>query len=115
MNTYKNLQGKSAITQRIIDKVREAVHAIVPNADIILFGSRARGDALDYSDWDFLILTEKQPHFELVTQIRDKLYEIELEMDTILSAIIRSRKEWESGIMAGLPFKQEVEKDGVRI
>ena len=64
---------------------------------------------------NFLILTEKQPHFELVTQIRDKLYEIELEMDTILSAIIRSRKEWESGIMAGLPFKQEVEKDGVRI
>ena len=43
----------------ILEKVKEIVHATDPEAEVILFGSRARGDAMEDSDWDILILTPK--------------------------------------------------------
>lgn len=43
-------------TDKLLEQVKLSVHAIVPNAKIILYGSRARGTARADSDWDFLIL-----------------------------------------------------------
>ena len=40
----------------LLDQVKQTIHEIEPEADIILYGSRARGDAHPESDWDFLIL-----------------------------------------------------------
>lgn len=40
----------------LLEQVKQSVHEIEPDADIILYGSRARGDAHAESDWDFLIL-----------------------------------------------------------
>lgn len=41
---------KSGLTANVAKKIR----SIVRDADIILFGSRVRGDAEKHSDWDFL-------------------------------------------------------------
>lgn len=43
----------------ILQAVKQTLHLVVPNAKIILFGSRARNDAQEDSDWDLLILIEK--------------------------------------------------------
>jgi len=51
----------------------------------------------------------------LETQIKDSLYDIELETDTVLSSIIRSKQEWLSARYAVVPLRQEVEKDGIAI
>jgi len=40
----------------LLECVKQAVHEVEPEADIVLYGSRARGDAHAESDWDFLIL-----------------------------------------------------------
>ena len=42
----------------LIEQIRQAVYEIEPEAEIILYGSRSRGDALSESDWDFLILVD---------------------------------------------------------
>lgn len=42
----------------IINLVKQAISEIEPNADVILYGSRARGTSDGDSDWDFLILTD---------------------------------------------------------
>lgn len=44
------------MNMRDINKAAAALHRAAPNATIILFGSRARGDADDDSDADFLII-----------------------------------------------------------
>ena len=41
----------------IAQQVKATVRQIDPQAEVILFGSRARGDARKDSDWDFLVLT----------------------------------------------------------
>ena len=48
-----------------------------------------------------------------ILEIRDRLYDLELETDTVLSSIIRTKKEWNSPKYAVLPYKKIVEQDGV--
>lgn len=42
----------------IPNKVKEIVHRYDKDAELILFGSRARDDWHEESDWDFLVLSE---------------------------------------------------------
>ncbi len=43
----------------IYDKIRNTVKSCLPDARVMLFGSRARGDADRHSDYDLLIITPK--------------------------------------------------------
>ena len=36
--------------QELLDRLKQTVHEVEPSAEIILFGSRARGDAASDSD-----------------------------------------------------------------
>jgi len=49
----------------LLSTVRKKIRDIDPEARIILFGSRARGDSNPNSDWDFLILTRKEVNQDL--------------------------------------------------
>jgi len=111
----ENHNRRPIIKSKIVHAVQDAIQAIVSNADIILYGSRVRGESKLHSDWDFLVLVSDPPNFELVSQIRDKLYDIELEMDTLISVIIRSKQDWASKTFSKIPFKHEVEREGVRL
>ena len=38
--------------EQILKMIGDSVHTVDPTAEVILFGSRARGDARKDSDWD---------------------------------------------------------------
>jgi hypothetical protein len=40
---------------------------------------------------------------------------VELETDTVLSSIIRSKQEWLSARYAVTPLRQQIESDGIAI
>jgi predicted nucleotidyltransferase len=99
----------------LLKQVKTAVLTLAPNAEIILYGSRARGTARTDSDWDFLILLPASRDRTLEAQIQDRLYDVELETETVLSSIIRSKQEWHSSRYAVLPLRLQIEQDGVRL
>ncbi|WP_346236875.1 nucleotidyltransferase domain-containing protein [Niabella insulamsoli] len=67
-----------------------------PNATLILFGSRARGDWQEDSDWDFLILTDKEELKDLHEDIRnDVLEQIEWKTFEVVQTIVRNKKDWQ--------------------
>lgn len=99
----------------LLQRVKTAVQALAPTAEIILYGSRAKGTASADSDWDFLILLPSPKDKTLEARIKDRLYDMELETDTVLTSIIRGQQEWRSPRYAVLPLRQEIEKDGVSL
>ena len=44
--------------EELLQRVKQAVHKVEPEADSLLYGSRARGDAQAESDWNFLKLCQ---------------------------------------------------------
>jgi len=99
----------------LIEKIRQAVRELEPDAEIILYGSRSRGDAISESDWDFLILVDGPMSDERTDRIRHRLYEIEWESGEVLSTIVRNREEWNSDLYQAMPFHQRVQQEGIRL
>jgi uncharacterized protein len=106
--------GNSEMNQEVLLKqVKQAVHEVEPDAQIILYGSRSRKEATPESDWDFLVLVDDPVSDECADAIRHRLYEIEWECGEVLCAVVRSRQEWDSPLYRAMPFRQSVERDGV--
>jgi len=101
--------------EELLDRVKVAVHAVEAEAEIILYGSRSRGEFASESDWDFLILVSGHLNDNRVDAIRHRLYEVEWECGEVISSIVRSREEWDSSLYQSIPFHQQVEKEGIRL
>lgn len=115
MKPYNDWEKRTSETERLLERVQQEVRSVAPGAEIILYGSRARGDSGPVSDWDFLILVHQTVDRNLTLKIRNKLYDLELETDTVLGSIIRTKKDWDSPRYSVLPFKRRVEQEGVII
>jgi predicted nucleotidyltransferase len=101
--------------EEILKKVKEAVLKLEPSAEVILYGSRARNDFREYSDWDFLVLVDEEVDIPRTDRIRHGLFEIELDTGQVISSIIRSRKDWNSPGYSVVPLYKNVEREGIRI
>ncbi len=93
-----------------LEKIKEQVLKEDEKASVILFGSRARGDYRQDSDWDILVLTSQEVDGKLKRRIRDDIYDVELEYAQAVSAIIYEKEQWKS--MAITPFYLNVADDG---
>ena len=105
------MSKKDQILERII-QFAKAKHL---NADIYLFGSRARGDSKNLSDWDLLILLNlKNVPFELETKIMDDFYELELETGEVISPLIYSKNDWNKRY-SSTPLFETIKMEGIKI
>lgn len=48
--------------------IKETVTSVIPGAEVILFGSRAKGTANEHSDYDLLVITPMQLKKEIYIQ-----------------------------------------------
>lgn len=97
----------------ISQAVKSAVRQFDPMASIVLFGSRARGDARADSDYDFLVLLKTPFDFRLKSQILDQLYEIELANNCVLGVMIEHADHWQ--MLENTPIFSEIQQDGVAV
>lgn len=74
-------------------EVKRYVQEIDPQAEIWLFGSRARGDAREDSDWDFLIFTQADLSSGKRWIFSDHLTDLELESGQIISSIVCPKQD----------------------
>lgn len=101
-------------TQNISRLIRNYVNDVDSNAEIILYGSRARGDERADSDWDILILTNYATDFKTENKFRNKLYDLELEIGESFSVFAYSKTEWHTKQKI-TPFYQNVSQEGILI
>jgi predicted nucleotidyltransferase len=118
VNKMKNINKCSSITEQeknLLYRCRNAIQKISPTAKVILYGSRARGDAETESDYDLLILVNDSVNLEKEHIFRKQIYPIELETGWIITVNVYSYTDWNSPIYKAMPFRQNVEKEGIFI
>jgi predicted nucleotidyltransferase len=101
--------------KKLTERIKKTILGLEPSAEIILYGSRARDDYREYSDWDFLILVDGRVDNDRADRIRRALFEIELDTDQIISSIVRDRQEWNSPRYSVVPLRMNIEQEGIRL
>lgn len=100
--------------ERFLTSIKQTVQALDPQAEIILYGSRARGDARDDSDWDVLILVPYAVDLQEEQRFRHKLFDLELQYGQVISTHVTSIQEWNDRRSAS-PMYQHIFREGLRI
>lgn len=102
-------ERRQFIMQAIAKKAKE----ITPKGtEVILFGSQARGDARPDSDWDVLILLDKEKVTgDDIDNYSYPLREMGWDLDADINAILYTKKNWERDIAS--PFHENVTEDGI--
>ena len=98
-----------------LKQLKDTVAKVEPSAKVFLYGSRARGNAKIYSDWDLLILLNKNKiTIEDERKITFPLYDLEFETGEIISPVIYAESEWNSKYSI-TSFYKNISKEGKEI
>lgn len=99
----------------VIRYIKQAITSIIPkDARVILFGSRARNEAKADSDWDILVLLNKDRVEEGDhDEYSYPLWELGWRINQMIHPIIYSMKEW--AMRKGSPFYENVEREGIEL
>ncbi len=103
------------LDKELLKQCRDAIKAIDAAAEVILYGSRARGDALPESDYDLLILTDGEVTLNREDIFRRAIFPIELETGAVLTVILISKADWDSSLYEEMPLYKNIRKDGIRL
>ncbi len=100
---------------QIARKLKDRLSSVVPLVDFKVFGSRARGDADEYSDLDVFIEVETLDK-ELKDKISDIAWEVGFYNDCIhISPLIFTRYEIEESPLRISSIVQVITEEGVRV
>jgi predicted nucleotidyltransferase len=82
--------------------------------EVILFGSKVRGDADTDSDLDVLVLIEEPKTWKHREMISDSCLDVNMIFDANISCLVENHAAWEVGAEhILLPFKDNVMREGV--
>ena len=98
----------------VIRRIKEVVHTIEPEAELLLFGSRARGEARRDSDYDVAILTDRPINFAYEQKFLHEFFYIDLEMGTFIQPFLFSKSSWNAGA-SPIPLVDNIRNDGKKL
>ena len=97
----------------ILKEIKRIAKEVLPkDGQLILYGSRARKEATEDSDWDLLILLDKQ---EIEMKDRNEIaypfVALSWDVGELISPVIYTKESWKK--MSFTPFYKNVEEDGI--
>ena len=101
--------------KEILLDCHEAIMGVDANAEIILYGSRARGKATDESDYDLLIVSDTPATLDNEDRFRVAIYDIQLETGTVITVILANRDEWSTPLYRAMPLHQNITREGISL
>ncbi len=96
----------------LLRRVKAAIRGVEPEAEVFLYGSRARGEAHSESDWDLLVLVDGKVSMKRAQAMRHRLLPIELDTEQVLTLIAHDERTWHNGAHRITPFYANVAQEG---
>lgn len=100
--------------KKIIEKFKRLLVKKVKVKNLILFGSRARGDNVPYSDMDIFIVVDNLDT-ETENYISDCAWEAGIEEGIVVVPITFSTYEWENSPERSSLLVKAVMEEGIRV
>jgi len=102
--------------RRIIDQFKKllAKKLKVSQTKVVLFGSRARGDAAPDSDMDVLVILDN-PTEEEEEYVSECAWEAGFDHGIVIAPIVYSKQEWERGPEQFSLLARAIEEEGIPI
>lgn len=107
---------RTGVTQKerkAILEFKKAVNRLSPEAEFILFGSKARGDDNAVSDIDILVLVDRKLEPGLEEEIFGEAFDVGLNCDTTFGVIVYSQKHWDSSLAKEMPLHWNIDREGI--
>lgn len=100
--------------EAIINEIRQLKQNLLPGSRLVLFGSQARKDASNNSDWDMLLLLDKAKitHSDFDTYAYP-FVELGWKLGEYFSMKVYSLSEWQT--RSHSLFYKNVEQDGIEL
>ena len=99
--------------QQMTELIKQNVHEIEPSAEVLLYGSRARGDAHPDSDWDVLVLSEKEKlSFKEEELFMDHICDVMIQTGQAIQLFAYGAKDWHQNHSI-TPFYKSVQSEAV--
>lgn len=104
------------LEQPILQEFKRRVEQRFPGEliRVVLFGSKARGDASAESDIDVLTVVRSQD-WKLGDEIRDIGYELEIAHGVVLSIQVMGQRQYQELKARGSTFLEQVEQEGLAV
>ena len=113
MKTIEQTYRISEQDKALLSQIKRLILVVAPTAEVLLYGSVAKGLQGPESDYDILVLTDEPLSANSKRNIERQILGLELAHDVVLSTLYHSKAEWRR--RATLPFHNEVEKHGVAL
>ena len=110
-NSNAMLDSKDSL---IAQQLKSRLSQITQIEQLVIFGSRARGNADRESDMDvFIEVPALTP--DLRRSISEIAWEVGLENDLLISTLVATPEDIQDGLLGANPILRAIEKEGVSI
>lgn len=113
MRTIDTIQLLRPRDKDLLSNLKCVIQGFSPSADLLLYGSVARGTQYPESDYDILVLMDTPLTLSEDDAIQDAVYNLELSYGVVISIIFFTKDEWSVPLSCAMPFHKQVEADAV--
>jgi uncharacterized protein len=108
-----NYSTLTNIEKRAVERLYAEIKDKLDVSRFILFGSKARNEAKEYSDVDILVLTRKKKEKQDRWLLSDIAADINIDYGVALECLYYSESDWEAGDEINPLLKENVDREGV--
>jgi len=100
--------------EKVARELRGRLSGFAKIEEFWVYGSRARGDATEESDFDIYLVVEDLTPLSR-QKIDEVIWEVGFERDRVITAIVVTRDQIERGPFGANPLLRLIEQEGVAI